>query len=197
VSELNRFPDSTFDRIGAYLPAEQRASYFRYVAHLRTLNPKDELLILAEGMAVFTCISRQVPEALAGERDKLIAEFARLVAKHESATTNATADVRTLFTAHQKLLEQNIATWQNKEQQTAHSLDRIAKRFEESANGCAVRLQSACGEFQAATKEHHAAAQSAQNWVMRVSIETRLWPYFGCATGGSLLTILIMYFLKK
>jgi hypothetical protein len=197
MSEPNRFPDSAFDRIGAYLPAEQRASYFRYVAHLRTLNPKDELLILAEGMAVFTCISRQVPEALAGEREKLIAEFARLCAKHESATTNATADVRTLFTAHQKLLEQNIATWQNKEQQTAQSLDRIAKRFEDSATQCAARLQSACGEFQSATKEHHAAAQKAQNWVARVSMETRLWPYFGCATGGSLLTILVMYFLRK
>ena len=197
MSELNRFPDSTFDRIGAYLPAEQRASYFRYVAHLHTLNPKDELLILAEGMAVFTCIARQVPEALAGEREKLIAEFARLCAKHESATTNATADVRTLFTAHQKLLEQNMSTWQNKEQQTAASLDCIAKRFEESAKECAARLQSACGEFQVATKENHAAAQNARNWLNRVSLESRLWPYFGCATGGSLLTILVMYFLRK
>ena len=87
MSEPNRFPDSTFDRIGAYLPTEQRASYFRYVAHLRTLNPKDELLILAEGMAVFTSIARQVPEALAGEREKLIAEFARLCAKHEPQTS--------------------------------------------------------------------------------------------------------------
>jgi hypothetical protein len=171
--------------------------FFRYVAHLRTLDPGDSLLVLAEGMAVFTCISRQVPEALAGERDKLIADFARLCTKHESVTTNATADVRTLFSAHQKLLEQNIATWQNKEQQTAHSLDRIAKRFEESTKDCAARLQSACGEFQSATKEHHAAAQKAQNWVARVSFETRFWPYFGCATGGSLLTILVIYFLRK
>ncbi len=197
MNEPNRFPDSAFDRIGAYLPTELRAAYFRYVAHLRTLNPKDELLILAEGMAVFTCISRQVPEALAGEREKLIAEFARLCAKHESATTKATADVRTLFSAHQKLLEQNIATWQNKEQLTAQSLDRIAKRFKESATQCAARLQASCGEFQSATKEHHAAAQKAQNWVARVSIETRLWPYFGCATGGALLTVLVTYFLKK
>ena len=144
MTEPNRFPDSVFDRIGSYLPAEQRASYFRYVANLRTLNPKDELLVLAEGMALFTCIARQVPEALGSEREKLLAEFARLCAKHETATTNATADVRTLFAAHQKLLEQNIATWQNKEQQAAQSLDRTAKRFEETAQQCAARLQSAC-----------------------------------------------------
>jgi hypothetical protein len=171
-----RFPESVYDRIGAYLPTDQREMFFRYVAHLRTLDPGDSLLVLAEGMAVFTCISRQVPEALAGERDKLIADFARLCTKHESATTNATADVRMLFSTHQKLLEQNIATWQNKEQQTAHSLDRIAKRFEESAKDCAARLQSACGEFQSATKEHHAAAQKAQNWVARVSLETGCGP---------------------
>jgi len=196
MTEPNRFPDSVFDRIGSYLPAEQRASYFRYVANLRTLNPKDELLVLAEGMALFTCIARQVPEALGTEREKLLAEFARLCAKHETATTNATADVRTLFTAHQKLLEQNIAAWQNKEQQAAQSLDRTAKRFEETANQCATRLQAACGEFQTATKEHHAAATKAQNWVARVSLETRAWPYVACTACGSLATLLVIHFLR-
>ena len=197
MTEPNRFPDSVFDRIGTYLPEEQRTVFFRYVAHLRTLNPQDELLVLAEGMALFTCIARQVPEALGDEREKLLTEFARLCAKHESATTNATADVRTLFTAHQKLLEQNIATWQNKEQQAAQSLDRIAKRFEEAANQCAARLQVACGEFQTATKEHHAAATKAQNWVARVSLETRAWPYVACAACGALLALLIAHFLAR
>jgi len=102
VIEPNRFPDSVFDRIGSYLPADQRASYFRYVAHLRTLNPKDELLVLAEGMAIFACLSRQVPEAIGDQREKLLAEFARLCSEHESATTRATADVRALFAAQQK-----------------------------------------------------------------------------------------------
>lgn len=196
MTEPNRFPDSVFDHIGSYLPAEQRASYFRYVANLRTLNPKDELLVLAEGMALFTCIARQVPEALGSERGKLLAEFARLCAKHETATTNATADVRTLFSAHQKLLEQNIAIWQNKEQQAAQSLDRTAKRFEETANQCAARLQAACSEFQTATKEHHAAATKAQNWVARVSLETRAWPYVACVACGALLALAVAHFLK-
>jgi hypothetical protein len=51
------------------------------------------------------------PQPLAGKREKLLTEFAQLCAKHETATTNATADIRTLFSAHQKLLEQNIAAW--------------------------------------------------------------------------------------
>jgi hypothetical protein len=191
-----RFAESVYDRIGSYLPTDQREMFFRYVAHLRTLDPGDSLLVLAEGMAVFACISRQVPEALAIEREKLLTEFARLCGKHEAATTNATADVRALFAAQQKLLEQNIATWHNKEQQAAQSLDRTAKRFEESANQCATRLQAACGEFQTATKEHHAAATKAQNWVARVSLETQAWPYVACTACGALLALVVSHFLK-
>lgn len=191
-----RVPDTVFDRIGSYLPTEQRESFFRYVVHLRTLDPGDSLLTLAEGMAIFTCLARQVPEALATEREKLIVEFVRLCAKHESATMNATADVRTLFTAHQKLLEQNIATWQNKEQQAAQSLDRMAKRFEDSANQCATRLQTACAQFESATKEHHAAAVKAQQWVARVSLENKAWPYVACTTSGALLALLAAHFLR-
>jgi len=192
-----RFAESVYDRIGSYLPTDQREMFFRYVAHLRTLDSGDSLLVLAEGMAVFTCLSRQLPEALAGEREKLLAEFARLCGRHEAATTNATADVRALFAAQQKLLEQNIATWHNKEQQAAQSLDRTAKRFEESANQCATRLQAACSEFQAATKEHHTAATKAQQWVARVSLENRLWPCVASAACGALLALLVTHFLKS
>lgn len=191
-----RFPDSVYDRIGSYLPTDQREMFFRYVANLRTLDAGDPLLLLAEGMAVFTCISRQVPEALAAEREKLLAEFAKLCAKHEAATANATADARAMFAAQQKLLEQNIASWHNKEQQTAQSLDRTAKRFEETANHCATRLQTACSEFQIATKEHQAAAMKAQNWVARVSLETRAWPYVACTVCGALLALAVAHFLK-
>lgn len=192
-----RFPDSVYDRIGSYLPTDQREMFFRYVANLRTLDADDTLLLLAEGMAVFTCISRQVPEALAGEREKLLAEFARLCTKHEVATTNSTADTRAMFAAQQKLLEQNIATWHNKEQQTALSLEGTARRFEESANRNLTRLQAACTEIQTATKEHHAAAMKTQQWVSRVSLETRLWPYLACTLGGSLATLLVVHFLRS
>ncbi len=170
MNDSNRFPDSAFDRIAAYLPAEQRASYYRYVAHLRTLNPKDELLILAEGMAVFTCISRQLPEAVADERAKLLADFAKLCTQHETSTANATADVRAMFAAQQKLFEQNVAAWQSREQNAAHSLDRIAKRFEEAVNQAVARLQTAGAKVEAATKEHESAASRARNWVSQVTL---------------------------
>jgi len=197
VNESNRFPDSAFDRIGAYLSAEQRASYYRYVAHLRTLNPKDELLILAEGMAVFTCISRQVPEALADEREKLLTEFAKLCIKHESSTANATTDVRAMFAAQQKLLEQNVATWQNREQHAAQSLDRIAKRFEEAVNLAVARQQAACVKVEAATKEHETAASKARDWVSQVALGHQAWPWVACTLLGSLATIVVQFYLQR
>ena len=187
-----RFPDSVYDRISSYLPADQREMFFRYVAHLRTLDPGDSLLVLAEGMAVFTCLSRQVPEALGTEREKLLTEFARLCAKHVTATTNAADNVRDMFSAQQKLLEQNISTWQNREQQAAQSLDRIAKRFEETANLCVARLQACSGEIQLSSKEHHAAAMKAQLWVAQVSFENQLWPCVASGAIGALLTVLVV-----
>lgn len=196
MTEPNRFPDSSYDRIASYLTVEQRASYFRYLAHLRTFNPKDELLVLAEGMALFTCIAHQVPDALTTERERLVDEFARIAAKHETATTNATADVRALFAAHQKLLEQNIATWQNKEQHAAQSLDRTAKRFEETANQCATRLQGMCADLQASAKDQHAAATKALQWASRLSAGNYLWPCIACGAVSALLALLVAHFLR-
>ena len=192
-----RFPDSVYDRIGSYLPTDQREMFFRYVANLRTLDPGDPLLLLAEGMAVFTCISRQVPEALAGEREKLLAEFARLCAKHEAATANATADTRAMFAAQQKLLDQNIATWHNKEQQTARSLDMCAERFEESADRGIARLDSLCAALHTSTKEHQVAAMKAQHWFNHVTLGTKAWPLAACTLGGAMATVIVQYFLTR
>jgi hypothetical protein len=192
-----RFPDSVYDRIGSYLPTDQREMFFRYVANLRTLDTGDPLLLLAEGMAVFTCISRQVPEALAGEREKLLAEFARLCTKHEATTANATADTRAMFAAQQKLLEQNIATWHNKEQQTARSLDMCAQRFEESADRGISRLEGVCAALHTATKEHQVAAMKAQHWFDRVTLGTKAWPLAACTLGGAMAAVIVQYFLTR
>ena len=89
------------------------------MANLRTLNSKDELLVLAEGMALFTCIARQVPEALGSEREKLLEEFARLCAKHEAATTNR-------LTAHVTDVEKSVQASKPPEQKPKFDLSMIA-----------------------------------------------------------------------
>jgi hypothetical protein len=196
VTPPDRFPNSVYDRIASYLPTDQREMFFRYVANLRALDAGDPLIMLAEGMAVFTCVGRQVPEALGMEREKLLTEFARLCTRHESANVNAMADLHAMFAAQQRLLEQNLAAWHGKEQQTALALDGTAKRLEETANHCIARLQAECGELHTATKEHQGAAMAARSWVSRVSLESRALPYLGCAACGALLALTVNHFLR-
>ena len=189
-----RFQDSVYDRIGAYLPADQRQMYYRYVAHLRTLAPEDSLLVLAEGMAVFACIARQIPEALAAEREKLISEFTQLCRKHETTTANATADTRAMFAAHQKLLEQNIGTWQTREQQAVQALERAAKAFEKDIEQRATRLQALIQSLETATHAHKAAALETQRWVKGINWDQRVWPCVASLGIGALISAAVIYF---
>jgi hypothetical protein len=190
-----RFQDSVYDRIGTYLPTDQREMYYRYVAHLRTLAPGDSLLVLAEGMAVFACISRQVPEALAAEREKLLTEFTQLCRKHEATTSNGTADTRAMFAAHQKLLEQNIGTWQTREQQAVQSLERVTKAFEKDIELRATRLQALIQSLETATHAHKAAALETQRWVKGINWDQRIWPCIASLAIGILIGAGILYFI--
>jgi hypothetical protein len=189
-----RFQDSVYDRIGTYLPLDQREMYYRYVAHLRTLAPDDSLLVLAEGMAVFACISRQVPEALTNEREKLLAEFTQLCRKHETTTANATTDTRAMFAAHQKLLEQSIGTWQSREQQSGLALERIAANFEKTVALPIARLQTTVTEIDTATKEHRANAGRVHHLLQLANWQQMVWPCVGSALGGGLLVAAVVYF---
>lgn len=194
MNGLPRFQDSVYDRIGAYLPADQREMYYRYVAHLRTLAPGDSLLVLAEGMAVFACISRQVPEALAAEREKLLTEFTQLCRKHETTTANATTDTRAMFAAHQKLFEQSIGTWQSREQQAVQALERGTKAFEKDIEQRATRLQALIQSLETATHAHKAAALETQRWVQGINWDQRIWPCIASLAVGALISAAVLYF---
>jgi hypothetical protein len=102
-----------------------------------------------------------------------------------------------MFAAQQKLLEQNIATWHNKEQQTARSLDMCAERFEESADRGISRLEGVCAALHTATKEHQVAAMKAQHWFNRVTLGTQAWPLVACTLGGAMAAIILQYFLTR
>lgn len=189
-----RFQDSVYDRIGAYLPADQREMYYRYVAHLRTLAPEDSLLVLAEGMAVFACISRQVPEALAAEREKLLSEFTQLCRKHETTTANATADTRAMFAAHQKLLEQNMGTWQSREQKSLDELTGVSAKFERSIDLQITRLTQCLAEIKTATAEHKAVAEKTRYCLNMLSWHQLVWPCAASAGIAASVVLAIVYF---
>ncbi|MGA2446242.1 MAG: hypothetical protein ABSG50_12525 [Opitutaceae bacterium] len=187
MNDPGQFPDSVYDRIAVFLPADLRTSFYRYVAHVKTLRPDDDFVVIIQGMGILALLARQIPEALAEERGKLLTEYAQLCRKHEAATARATDDVRTMFSAYQKLLEQNIGTWQSREQQTLRSLEKASDDFEKSVTKHLSLLRGTVTDIDAATKEHRIAAQRAQNLLQSVDWNRLLWPCVACGIFGVLV----------
>jgi hypothetical protein len=63
--------ESTFDAIAALLPAERREPYYRRMAHLRNLEPEDEMLQIAEAMGYLALLIREAPGEVSRERVQL------------------------------------------------------------------------------------------------------------------------------
>jgi hypothetical protein len=197
VNEPVSFPDSVYDRIAAFLPAELRISYYRYVAHVRTLQPNDDFVVIIQGMGILALLCRQVPDAVAAEREKLLAEFAGLCRKHEAATERAANSLDKMFSAHQKLLEQNMGTWQSREQQAVKALEGIARDFGKSTDEAAARIRTAATTIEIAANEQKGAAQAAQRWINRISLGQQYWPLVACVALGALAGFVADRFLPK
>src|SRR5258708_11384323 len=63
--------ESLFDRIGLLLPAEQRERFYHRMAHLRTLSPNDEMLLVCEAMGFLALIVRETPDRIATQREEI------------------------------------------------------------------------------------------------------------------------------
>jgi hypothetical protein len=195
VNDPGQFPDSVYDRIAAFLPADLRTSFYRYVAHVKTLRPDDDFVVIIQGMGILALLARQIPEALAEERGKLLTEFGQLCRKHEATTARATDDIRTMFSAHQKLLEQNIGTWQSREQEAVRSLEKVAGDFAKAVGHEMARIQTLAGQIDGATKEHRATAQKAQILLNGIGWNQLFWPCVASLLGGGFIVLAIVHFL--
>lgn len=94
-------PDTLFDAIAILLPTTQREYFYRRMAHLRQLQPDDEMLQIAEAMGFLALLIREAPAAMAVERG----QFDELLRKHTA--TLATIDQNT--TKYHQHLEQRLA----------------------------------------------------------------------------------------
>ena len=72
------------DEIAELLPPEQRALWYRDMAHLRRLPADDELLRIARAMGFLALITRQAPVEIASERQKLAAAVKEAVSAIEA-----------------------------------------------------------------------------------------------------------------
>jgi len=192
----SRFSDSVYDRIATYLPATQRESFFRYVAHLKTLAPNDDLMILAEGMALFSCIARDVPLALVEERKTLLAQLGDVCGRLEKSTETGTTDIRTMFMAHQKLLDQNMGAWQSREQTTVRALEEVAKNFERTVTVQNALLVATVEKVDAATQEHRKKSDHVGRLLTFVNWHNLVWPSLAFTLLGGIAGGSIVYFLR-
>ena len=102
-----------------------------------------------------------------------------------------------MFSAHQKLLEQNIGAWQSREQQTLRSLENAADDFEKAVTKYLALLRGTVTEIDTATKEHRNAAQRAQNLLQTVDWNRLLWPCVACGLFGALIGFAIGLVIRR
>jgi hypothetical protein len=105
---------SLFDAIAALLPMEQRELFYRRMAHLKKLNPNDEVLQVCEAMGFLALITREAPERIAHERAEI-----------------------------ERTLGQSVRAFQESQRTAFEFFQRIEGRIEDLPSGIAAGLDSA------------------------------------------------------
>jgi hypothetical protein len=59
-----------FDSLARLVPDDLQATYYRVLAHTRTLSPDDEMLRILEAMGVLALLTRHTPKDIAEERER-------------------------------------------------------------------------------------------------------------------------------
>ena len=60
-----------FDPLLRLVPEDLQASYYRVLAHTRTLSPDDEMLRILEAMGILALLTRHIPKDIADERERI------------------------------------------------------------------------------------------------------------------------------
>jgi predicted secreted protein len=71
VAVISTGEPTLFDSLARLVPEELQTSYYRVLAHTRTLSPDDEMLRILEAMGILALLTRQTPKDVADERERL------------------------------------------------------------------------------------------------------------------------------
>ena len=71
LEELESGGSTLFDSLARLVPEELQATYYRVLAHTRTLSPDDEMLRILEAMGVLALLTRHTPKEIADERERI------------------------------------------------------------------------------------------------------------------------------
>jgi hypothetical protein len=100
--------ESLFDAIAALLPPERRERFYRRMAHLKQLQPDDEMLQIAEAMGFLALIIGETPAKITDERRQLAELMSSALTQMQEAST-VTTRYHTQLEGHLSKLPGTIA----------------------------------------------------------------------------------------
>ena len=123
--------ESMFDSIAKLLPAERREQFYRRMAHLRNLQPDDEMLQIAEAMGYLALLIREAPTEVSRERVQL-SEMLEAALGNMQAIERAAAQYHKSVDARLKTLPSEIARGISPEVIASTIRESLRQRFAET-----------------------------------------------------------------
>jgi methyl-accepting chemotaxis protein len=168
--------DSTkelIERIGAYVPAEFRAAFYREMLYCRSLPENDEMLRILRVLQILTLLIEQVPDRIVKERerlDKLMTGTARQFDQSLKAGAESLAQLDRRLAQLPGLIVADISPKNIVSEINANLQNELARstlpQTEEALREAAAKIRKVCSEFGDAADSlgdsHRGAAEQAR-----------------------------------
>jgi hypothetical protein len=132
-SKILNFPkkecgSTLLEQVAQWVPEEQKADYWRLIAHFKDLKKDDEILQIANAMGMLTILVRQVPAELASERVQFREECLKVTDELKLLLDSTTSKAVTVTQALQQITVTAQTTMKALEKATdafKHVADRV------------------------------------------------------------------------
>jgi hypothetical protein len=152
--------DSTkelIERIGAYVPAEFRAAFYREMLYCRSLPENDEMLRILRVLQILTLLIEQVPDRVVKERErleKLLTGTARQFDQSFKTGAESLAQLDRRLAQLPGLIVDGISPQNIVSEINANLQNELARstlpQTEEALGEAAAKIRKVCSEFGAA-----------------------------------------------
>ncbi len=91
--------EDLWEELAQLVPEEKREAYWKYLAHLKTLHPQDEILRLCQAIGFLPLLIRTVPLELAQERERwklILAESEKLLSQIQEERRKVFSEVASI-----------------------------------------------------------------------------------------------------
>jgi hypothetical protein len=175
--------DSTKDlieRIGAYVPAEIRAAFYREMLYCRSLPENDEMLRILRVLQILTLLMEQVPDRVVKERErleKLLTGTARQFDQMFKTSAESLAQLDRRLAQLPGLIIAGISPQNIVAEINANLQNELARstlpQTEDALREAAARIRTVCSEFGVAAdslgNSYRGAAEQARRAIGEMS----------------------------